>query len=331
MNTSTLQRHSVLSGVTPDLISEFANRRIARHQVRPCGRPGAATGYLHHATFGNVSLSNLGFGTETVIEGSDALDAYYLQMVMAGRLDVAFVDGAFTVDTRSMVIINPFHRVELHHSAECCALVVRIQREVVQQHLTNFLGRTTAGAIEFSPLVRLEDPRIGSLARTIEHICLELEDPYSTIHAGTVCRSFESLLMDTFLCAVPHSHSSKVEQVVVKEGPEHLLRAERFIEDNMGSDISLEDIVAAAATSERNLYKAFEAYRGTTPMKHLKWHRLRMARRELESFHNPTKTVADVAMWVGMPHLGNFAADYRRCFGELPSETLRRRNQALPA
>ena len=51
--------------------------------------------------------------------------------------------------------------------------------------------------------------------------------------------------------------------------------------------------------------------------------RLNAARRELRH-GGPDTVVADVANHQGFWHMGQFAADYRRMFGELPRETLAR-------
>lgn len=314
----------MLSDVSPETLSEFAYQRIAQHRFRPCGRPARSGAYLHHVAFGSMSLSNLGFGSETLIEGSESLDHYYIQVVTSGRLDVAFFDRTYAVDANSIAIINPFHRVQLYHSPECRVVIVRIQRDALQNHPTQLLGRTTRQPVEFSPVVLRDQPRIGSLVRTIDHLCREVEDPYSLVNTGRLFRNFEGLLAETFFSTVPHSHTNKVEQAMGVDGPECLMRAERYIEANYAHDISLADIVEASGTSQRSLYKAFKDYRNATPVAHLKWHRLRAARYELETPGPASRTVADVAMSVGMPHLGNFAADYRQQFGELPSETLRR-------
>jgi transcriptional regulator GlxA family with amidase domain len=51
--------------------------------------------------------------------------------------------------------------------------------------------------------------------------------------------------------------------------------------------------------------------------------RLEHVRAELQSVTSVEK-ISDIAFKWGIVHLGRFAADYRKRFGELPSETLRR-------
>lgn len=57
-------------------------------------------------------------------------------------------------------------------------------------------------------------------------------------------------------------------------------------------------------------------------MAFLKTCRLNAVRRALKAADSRTETVAAVAVCWGFTHPGEFAADYRRLFGELPSETL---------
>ena len=61
-----------------------------------------------------------------------------------------------------------------------------------------------------------------------------------------------------------------------------------------------------------------------SPRAYLAAMRLDGVRRELVPTDPPAK-VADVANRWGFWHMGQLAADYRKQFGELPSETLRRR------
>ncbi len=100
-------------------------------------------------------------------------------------------------------------------------------------------------------------------------------------------------------------------------------RAEEFIERNAGDHIGVSDVCQAAGVSERTLQYAFLQKFGISPKEYLTSLRLIRVRRELRR-GDPTKTkVAEVANAWGFWHMGQFAADYRRRFEELPSETLR--------
>ena len=58
-------------------------------------------------------------------------------------------------------------------------------------------------------------------------------------------------------------------------------------------------------------------------MAYFKAQRLHAVRRELKNLDPTAATVHEVARRWHFGHTGNFAADYRRQFGELPSEAVR--------
>ena len=102
-------------------------------------------------------------------------------------------------------------------------------------------------------------------------------------------------------------------------------RALPFIEAHRDALLTVPDVCRAVRLSRRTLEYAFKEHFGVTPKAYLMAIRLGDVRRELVPNDPPTK-VADVANRWGFWHMGQFAADYRRQFGELPSETLRRRD-----
>ena len=62
-----------------------------------------------------------------------------------------------------------------------------------------------------------------------------------------------------------------------------------------------------------------------SPGAYLRALRLNAVRRELKSPAARSKTVQDAAAAWGFWHLSQFALDYRKLFGERPSQTLRTR------
>lgn len=84
---------------------------------------------------------------------------------------------------------------------------------------------------------------------------------------------------------------------------------------------TLIEVCAQLGVSPRKLLYCFKDVLGQNPATYIKAVRLNGVRRDLASAH---ATVLDVAARWGFWHFSHFSADYKRLFGELPSETLRR-------
>jgi AraC family ethanolamine operon transcriptional activator len=98
-------------------------------------------------------------------------------------------------------------------------------------------------------------------------------------------------------------------------------RAEDYMWAHPEQAPSVIDLCREFAVSERTLHYAFREVRGLSPMAYFKAARLNAARQELKAAAR-TATVHEIARRWGVSHSGEFAAAYRRLFGELPSQTL---------
>jgi AraC family ethanolamine operon transcriptional activator len=101
-------------------------------------------------------------------------------------------------------------------------------------------------------------------------------------------------------------------------------RAVAYIEENAAEPINLRGLCLITGASERTLRYGFLERYGVSPKAYLQAFRLNGVRRELRRANPASTKVIDIANNWGIWHMGKFAADYRRLFGELPSETLRR-------
>ena len=79
--------------------------------------------------------------------------------------------------------------------------------------------------------------------------------------------------------------------------------------------------------SERTLRKAFHRVHGIPPCRRLRMLRLSHARRALLSAHGTLAKVTEIAMSFGFAELGRFSVEYKKAFGESPSQTLYRAPQ----
>ncbi len=122
-------------------------------------------------------------------------------------------------------------------------------------------------------------------------------------------RSFEPARTD---------HTRQSRTLVVKT-------AEDWALSHAHDRIYVTDLCRAAGVSERAIEYAFKEVMGLTPMAYLVRLRLHRARQALLAGTHGTTTVSAVALDWGFWHFGDFSRAYKECFGELPSDTLRRK------
>lgn len=96
-----------------------------------------------------------------------------------------------------------------------------------------------------------------------------------------------------------------------------------YIDVHAADAPAIQDVCRASGVSWRALNYAFRELFGITPKQYLQATRLDGVRRELHR-RGPSGKISDIANHWGFWHMGKFAADYKRHFGELPSETQRR-------
>ncbi len=106
-----------------------------------------------------------------------------------------------------------------------------------------------------------------------------------------------------------------------RANPEQLVRrAEEYVRAHILEPLSMLNLCRELDVSERTLLYAFKEVRGLSPIAYFKALRLNGVRKELKSAD--IAAVYEVAQRWGFWHTGEFAADYRRLFGELPSQAL---------
>jgi TolB-like protein/AraC-like DNA-binding protein len=100
-----------------------------------------------------------------------------------------------------------------------------------------------------------------------------------------------------------------------------------YMRESIGQQICMADIVAATGTPERTLRKHFLMFFGLAPLRFFR--RLRLAAARDALLATSSGSVTNISVRFGFAHFGRFSRDYRRCFGEPPSAT-RRRREVLP-
>ncbi len=121
--------------------------------------------------------------------------------------------------------------------------------------------------------------------------------------------------------------------VQIKSTPHDLTRqghsrvvqiAQDYALSHAAEPLYVTDLCEAAGVCERTLQYAFKEVLGMRPVVYLTRLRLHRVRQSLRSATHASTTVTKEALRWGFWHFGEFSHAYKECFGELPSDTLRR-------
>jgi AraC-like DNA-binding protein len=99
-------------------------------------------------------------------------------------------------------------------------------------------------------------------------------------------------------------------------------QAEKLALAELDEPLHISALCRALSVSERTLRKAFHETGGLAPCRHLRLLRLSQARCALLAADCKRVTVTEIATGFGFLELGRFSVEYRRVFGESPSQTL---------
>ncbi len=98
-------------------------------------------------------------------------------------------------------------------------------------------------------------------------------------------------------------------------------RVAEYMREHLEQPLTALDLCAEFDASDRMLRRAFHEAFGFGPMAYFRITRLHAARASLRAARGGDETVAQIARRWGFHRLGSFASEYRRHFGELPSQT----------
>lgn len=174
---------------------------------------------------------------------------------------------------------------------------------------------------EGSCFVETDPRRMETLRRSLESLYSAVLDPDHVPLDEKTCSELDFEIRSSLVSALASGLDTDFGAPSPTVRSRALRLALEYIEANADSAPTVRDICRASGASYRTLNYAFVERFGVAPKQYLQAVRLEGARKELRRM-GPSARIADIANTWGFWHLGQFAADYRRQFGELPSETL---------
>jgi len=196
-------------------------------------------------------------------------------------------------------------------------LAWRVNRQALARKLAAMVGAPVSRTLEFEPALDLTLPRarafLGILHSAVHAITADESNRYLLVE-------LEQALMVSLLSLGEHNCRSLLQGPPKLAGPWQLRLVEDHIDAHLDRPFNIEDAVNLTGCSARSIYRAFQKYRGYSPLEFSKHRRLLTAHRLLAAIES-NKSIAQIAEACGFSDLSHFSRDYRRMFSESPSTT----------
>lgn len=138
---------------------------------------------------------------------------------------------------------------------------------------------------------------------------------------GAALQQLQFDMVEPFLWGIMFDDQSSGERNALSSAA-IVRKVEDWVDGQSPATIQIADLCQALHLSRRTLQRAFTEVLGIGPARYLTLKRLTAVRAELRRSDPAFIRVTDTAIKYGFWELGRFAQDYRRMFGERPSETL---------
>ena len=274
--------------------------------------PDMYIGYTHYGKAGTI---------RALPERTD----YWFVLPVHGSLEATVRKDVVDCDPRRGVLTDPSRTGQLVRSEPGCGRLNIIMTETaVRRRLSALLGAPLAQSPDFSPAVDVDQGYGRSFANYLRMAIDDFERDGAMLSSPLMLQQYEDLVFTNLLLSHPHSYTQPRHRLARLVASRDVKRAIDYMEANLTSAIGLPEITAAAGVSGRTLLEHFKRYKGISPMAYLR--RARFVRvREALCYAEPEENVTRVAMSLGFTHMGRFSVEYRKRFGESPSETLQQR------
>jgi AraC-like DNA-binding protein len=319
-----LSRHVFFTSSDLDETRDMVGRIFKPHRLNITRRGARLRARKHHVKIGGLSLNLLRYGAPVAIDPGPLESFFLVQMPLAGSAQIRCGREDFVSSRAVASLPSPTLDLSMRWGADNPQVIVRLEREALERHLAAALGRELDRPLEFRAAMATDAGGGASWRRLVDYLIAEVDAGGPLLHSRLAAAQVEQLLMTALLTVQPHNYMEALSQGASPAAPYYVRRAEDYIANNADKPITTTSLAAASGASARALQEGFRRFRDTTPMAYLKWVRLARVRADLEAADPARDSVTEIATRWGFFHLGNFAADYQRRFGERPSDTLRR-------
>jgi AraC-like DNA-binding protein len=316
-----LSRHTIFRTRNPREAEDSLCRNLCPHRLITERREVNAV--HNRATLTQSELSFISYGVRVQVKAPRLEDSYLLLVGSSGNIRVQMKHADICLAENQAAIIPPDTPFTIEGDSDASALVWKLKQHAVEKQAALLLGSEPVTVIRFLPTLSIASGTGASFVRTLYFVADELDSQESVLLKPHTLSLMEQSLTMALLQAYPNDLPGLDHGRNIRLAPACVRRVEDYIAAHAAEDIAITDLIEAAGVPGRTLFRTFRHFRHMSPMAYLRAVRMDRIRADLLS-PPADMTVTEIMSRWGVSQFGRFSAAYRKKYGELPSETLRR-------
>jgi AraC-like DNA-binding protein len=278
---------------------------------------------LNSACLGNTAVIHMRTGAAAALTQPDD-EVFWIVLPVHAGAEASIGGEAIDLGPTRGAVLSARQSFALRTTGAGVNFAIGVREPVLRRRLAGLLGEEPSGALAFAPGFALDRGNGSRFVQQLQPMIADFFDGGPMFHDPLHASAFEDLMLTELLLGQPHSHAGRLGRLQRSIDPRAVRRATDYIEAHLDLPLTVGEVSAVAGVAGRTLHKHFQDARGTTPMQYVRARRFAAARRALLAADRADR-VTEIALRWGFSHLGRFAVEYRKRYGETPSQTLRRR------
>jgi AraC-like DNA-binding protein len=274
-----------------------------------------------------AQIVDIQYGTDVWIDPGELGAHFLVHASLSGRHSVW--SGGVLRDMDDLHITSPGSRIKYHMTADCRNLTVRIPANAFEEYMSRVMNIPINQPLVFHPggHASLDLPAVWR--RLLYHSIEQINESPTLMANSRIQRQQSMMMVELLLSNHSNNYSDQIALYGNDISPWHVRRARDLIHGELEANISVTDIANRVGVSVRSLQNGFRQFLGVTPVGYIRRHRLEKLNQALLK-SDADASVTELMLECGIMNFGRYAQHYRRQYGCLPSDTLRKRRRRPP-
>lgn len=268
--------------------------------------------YLQQTESNDLFITSAWFATKLEQRGSAPVDKWTFALLDTGSPEIVWRGQLLS---NHIAIYAPDSEIDAYSPPGFNVLTISISSEEVDQWLQLYQHDKPKVLYASGEVLPVDEYTLQKIRTAARQILFATEPSLQREHEETLISQLLNTLLGAGQGLIKISradHYRKFKNIV------------GYIDANLGNNILLSDLCRIGEMSPRTVQRLFRYFIDDTPKKYIRTRRLNNVRKELNEKPDTDRYIADIANRWGFWHMGQFASDYYKLFGELPNETLKK-------